>query len=53
MIGTKVKIQPTAIYKPLPWQIPAWRDKSQSAFLVAARAAASRDVPLKKYMALC
>lgn len=27
MIGTK--IQPTAIYKPYPWQVTAWRDRSR------------------------
>jgi len=27
MIGTRVK--PTAIYRPLPWQVKAWRDKAR------------------------
>ncbi len=29
MIGTQSKTQPTAIYKPYPWQVHAWRDKTR------------------------
>lgn len=29
MIGTATRVKPTAIYKPLPWQVAAWRDTSR------------------------